>query len=363
MNDCMHAGPGKICPISEANCPGVCVYAGIMKTVNIGIVVCDSAEGTIIYANQLFSDLFGWGAGSDDYSKLSALMLTEADVLGKSHSPLNTRNHIHINGRTLGYTVYRAADKYLWIFVRDISEKLRLESVAEAVEASNNIGYIFSGVRHELGNPVNSMKVALSVLKDNYDTYSRETVMKYIDRTLHDIGRVEYLLQSLKNFNLYETQVVENFSLSIFIEKFIKLIENDIKQRGIHFTYEADAGELTAFGDQRALHQVLLNIVTNAMDALDDVDEPYIDLTICRLEGTVQISIEDNGCGISEDRKKEMFVPFYTSKPKGTGLGLVISRKMLTQMNGTIAVESFRGQGTVVCINLLERADDVEKYA
>lgn len=362
MNECLHSGPGKTCPISETNCPGECIYAEIMKTVNIGIVVCNTNENTIIYANKLFSDLFNWSIGPEDYSKLSALMLNNADSSGMAQYPCSSKD-IQLDGRTVGYSVYRAAEKYIWIFVRDITEKLRLEAVAEAVDASNNIGYIFSGVRHELGNPVNSMKVALSVLKDNFDGYSRETVMKYIDRMILDIGRVEYLLQSLKSFNIYETQRVEDFDLSLFMGNFLPLIKDDVEKKGIDLIYEPHPVAIRVVGDQRALQQVLLNIVTNAMDALEDRDDPCIVLSICRHAGTVRISIEDNGCGIPEERKKELFVPFFTSKPKGTGLGLAISRKMLVHMNGTIAIESAKDKGTVVCITLLEKTGRTENNA
>jgi signal transduction histidine kinase len=353
MCELTHSSTGQTCPVSKLNCSGICVYADIIETVNIGIGVCDTIEKTIIYTNRLFSDLFGGIIGSDGYTKLSTLLLPDAGA-SELAQDANSPKQIQLDGRILGYTVYRAAEKFVWILVRDITEKHQLQAVAEAVNASTNIGYIFSGVRHEIGNPINSMKVALSVLKENFDGYSRETVMKYFDRMLQDIGRVEYLLQSLKNFNMYETQRVEDFDVSVFMEKFLSLVRQDIVKNGINLKYEPYAGVVNVNGDKRALHQVLLNVMTNAVDALEGRDDPCILLSMRRSARTIRISVEDNGCGISQDQQKVLFKPFFTSKPKGTGLGLVISQKMMAHMNGMIAIESVRNQGTIVRITLPE---------
>src|SRR3970282_1845245 len=83
---------------------------------------------------------------------------------------------------------------------RDVTDKLRFESIAEAVNTMNSIGYVFSGIRHEIGNPLNSIKMTLNVLKKNLDKYGKDHILEYIDRALSESARIEYLLKSLKNF-------------------------------------------------------------------------------------------------------------------------------------------------------------------
>ena len=83
-------------------------------------------------------------------------------------------------------------------------------------------------------------------------------------------------------------------------------------------------------------------------------DHPMIAVSVSRSDGIVRIEVEDNGCGIPEDKVKDLFKPFYTTKASGTGLGLVIVKKMIARMNGTIAIESRRDMGTVVTISLPE---------
>ncbi len=355
MRECQHSQ--QLCPISKSACPGVCVYADIFETIQIGIGVCNTESKTIVFTNRLFSELFGGSIAPNDYDVLSRVLIKEKQPRNYQSGYPNAADQVHLNGRILGYTVYRAAKNFIWIFVRDITEKIRLESVAEAVNTSSNIGYIFSGVRHEIGNPINSIKVALSVLRDHIDDYSRETVIKYIDRTLDDIGRVEYLLQTLKNFNMYETQVKEVFDLSVFMVKFLSLISDDFKNSGIDIQYTHRPGTVPVRADLRALQQVLLNIVTNAADALNGCDDPFIRISVNSFADMVQITVQDNGSGIREDQKHELFKPFFTSKPNGTGLGLVISRKMLAQMGGMIHIESSENRGTTVMITLPRRSE------
>ncbi|MCP4213002.1 MAG: PAS domain-containing protein, partial [bacterium] len=92
---------------------------------------------------------------------------------------------------------------------RNITENKRLESIAESVDMMKNLGYIFSGIRHEIGNPINAIKMTMSVLKKNISVFSKAKVLEYADRALTEINRVEYLLKSFKNFNMFETLDIE----------------------------------------------------------------------------------------------------------------------------------------------------------
>jgi PAS domain S-box-containing protein len=233
---------------------------------------------------------------------------------------------------------------------RDVTEKLRLESVAQAVDTMNNIGYIFSGVRHEIGNPVNAVIMNLSLLKAKLETIDKATVEKYVDRALESCEKVEYLLRSLRSFNLYEKPELHDLDMADFVEKFISLVNEDFEKRGISIDTVLDP--VRAYADARVLQQVLLNIFTNAADALAGREHPKITLHASRAGDMVRIRVHDNGSGIPEDRQKELFKPFQTSKAHGTGLGLVIVKKMITLMNGTVEIKSSEGKGTSVDILL-----------
>ncbi len=240
------------------------------------------------------------------------------------------------------------------VLLTDITERKRMETIVEATNLNENLGYIFSGIRHEIGNPVNSIKMALTVLNKNIQTYDRATVAEFVDRSLQEVLRIEYLLKALKNFSLFESPDLKKIRLDHFMDNFIPLVQDDLKNRAIDLRIIIGHGVEWVYTDSRALHHILLNLLTNAADAVEGKESPRIIISISRSPSLVKIKVDDNGSGISESDRKHLFKPFFTSKVKGTGLGLVIVKKMLLKMNGAISLESDTHFGTTVTITLPE---------
>lgn len=235
----------------------------------------------------------------------------------------------------------------------DISNKKRLESIAEAANLMDNLGYIFSGIRHEIGNPINSVKMALSVLSMNLDRYPLGTIREFVDRGLGELARVEYLLKALKNFSMFESPAMESTLMSRFLVNFMKLVESDFIEKGVRIRLDLPGENVYARIDHRAFHQVLLNLLTNSADAMQECESPCITIKVGRVTAKrVLVSVADNGCGMNEAERDNLFRPFHTSKPHGTGLGLVIVKKMLARMESSILINSSPGKGTTVIMNL-----------
>ena len=236
--------------------------------------------------------------------------------------------------------------------VWDITEKVRLESIAEATNTMENIGYVFSGIRHEIGNPINSIKMTLSLLTGKIETCPRETIREYINWIVSEVSRVEYLLKALKNFNMYETPELQNVHVKTFMERFLSLVSADFDVRGIKIDSLIHPDAEWAYTDSRALQQVMLNVMSNASDAMNGREAPEIVIEVLKRDGTIKIKVTDNGGGMTDEQQKELFKPFRTSKPAGTGLGLVIAKRMLTGMKGTIEIKSKQDKGTTVNISI-----------
>lgn len=340
-----------LCPVRGVHCVGSCVYADIMEQIDFGIIVLDTKKEQLTFQNKAATNIFGAAKGPIDYRTLHTLFLQGmgkgliADGFGKPQT-------LHYKDKLLSYTAYVISDVYIAILTRDITERARLESIAEAFNTMENITYIFSGIRHELGNPVNSIKMTMSVLKKNLDRYPKETVLKYVDRTLTEISRVEYLLQSLKSFSMFEDPVIQNVDLIDFMDIFLSLVADDLEKGGIELEALLSPEAKWIRADPRALQQVMLNLIANASDALEGRDDPAIVISTLKKDGLIWINIEDNGCGISDDEQKNLFRPFYTTKPHGTGLGLVIARRMLVKMNSRIGVVSRKDVGTTATISI-----------
>jgi signal transduction histidine kinase len=325
------------------------VFDRVMHSANLGIILFDTLGQQISFLNREAADLFAGAVPETDYEALFKLLLPQGTppVSPAYPAPLS------LAGTLIGYTVY-AEGPFVWVFLRDISEKARLEAVAEAVEAMNNIGYVFSTVRHEIGNPVNSIKTALTVLRNRIQTLSRANVLDYVERSLAELARVEDLLSTLKSFSMYEDFRIQEVEVAPFLTKLVALVSPEFEKKGIATRLNVHPGAQRGHFDQRALHQVLMNLLANAADALAGRPAPKIEIEAFDRPGLMCIRVKDDGCGMTESEVAQLFKPFVSHKPNGTGLGLVISKKMLAKMDGTIEIESTAGVGTVVTITLPE---------
>ncbi len=344
---CAHRSTGRNCPISKTPCLGECVYANILEDIQLGIVGVDRSRKEIFFQNKLALELFGKTIRPRDFEALSALLFADVDEREAKSS-----RKIRFGARFLGCTIYRISDAYFWIYVSDITEKERLAAVAEAVNTMNNLGYVVSGIRHELGNPINSIKTAVMVLRDNVHAYPADAAAEFLDRVLSDVARVEKLLHDLKTFTPYEAPEARDVDMNVFLDGLLSLVSTDLASRGIRLRASVRPEAQWARADPRALQHVMLNVVTNAIDAVAGRASPRLAVGVARSGDRIAITVEDNGCGIPEDFRPHLFKPFFTTKAHGTGLGLVISRNMMAKMGGTIEVASREGAGTTFTLDL-----------
>ncbi len=340
----------KTCPISGTPCPGECLFADVLSSENQGVIVFDLRHEEFAFVNRPAREILERaGMRCCEYREIAALFLPPPDELAKMPSS-TTGRPIQIGTRLIGHTLYQAPP-FAWVFARDITDKARMESIASAVEQMSHIEYIFSGVRHELGNPVNSVKAALSVLHENIDRFPRATIVEYLERMTEQMGRLENLLRSLRSFSLFEDLQLEPLDASAFVHSFAALVEADAMREGVSVRVEAEPG-LWVRADRRALHQVLLNLYSNAVEALKSHSQPAVVLEVKDGDGLVHLGVTDNGPGLAAADRAQLFRPFFTTKREGTGLGLVLSRKMVARMGGTIEIESTPYRGTTARLTL-----------
>lgn len=331
-------------------------------------IIIASAAGNIQYVNAGFEEMTGWTAedvngqnifvvGDQSLDQMLYRDAMQALLSGKKWSGMFTASRKDGSSfeQEMAVSPILDSDGRLLNLVavsHDITEKKQLEAIAEASNMVENIGLVFSGIRHELGNPVNSIKTALSVLSANIDKWPRAHVVEYLNRALTEVGRVEYLLKTLKSFNMHERPTMQSVNLILFVENLLNLVGEDFAKRGIRFSVSLDTNLNKCKADPRALHQIFLNLFANAADALKDKSDPTIFISINNMGRMIQIKIIDNGVGMDANQQDSVFKPFFTSKVSGTGLGLVIVKKLLAGMKGTIGLNSEIEVGTEVSILL-----------
>jgi len=337
----------------------------ILKNMSQGII--EIASERIVYVNDSAADMLnitvGEILGSDIAISLPRALLEilnpEIGVFDETNKLL-PKTEVRFNDRQIiveQLLIHSDLPAKIYI-LSDITERKRMESIIEAANLTENLGYVFSGIRHEIGNPVNSIKMALSVLQRNLDEYDRTTIAEFLDRSLEEISRIEYLLKALKNYSLFESPVVERFPVSSFLRDFLALINSDFKELKINLNVTIPEDDLMVCADSRALHHVLLNLISNAADALSATENPQLSISCQKKGDMVAIKVDDNGKGIPEKDYQHLFKPFFTSKTTGTGLGLAIVKKMLAAMHGFINIESYQGFGTTVTVLLPGSCDE-----
>ncbi len=331
------------------------LFPEILQNIHLGLILLDIEHEEIAFCNTQASEILALSKLDCDYHAFYGLLQTAIEQLLESpedHEEKTVENH---GERFIGYSLTKPANgQYISVLMQDITDQKRMDSIAEAAVSMNNIGYIFSGIRHEIGNPLNSIKMAITVLHKNMDRYSPKEIKVYFDRIFEDIGRVEHLLKSFKNFNMYESPKNEVMDLSDFIMHNTQLIAaySGVKDKMIGISVDVEPGSEWVLVDRRALQQVTMNLLANAMDAMQENPEARLLISSRALSSNILLEIKDNGCGIPPETLQDIFKPFFTTKEKGTGLGLALSKKMLSQMNCDIDVTSIPDMGTTFTISI-----------
>ena len=171
-----------------------------------------------------------------------------------------------------------------------------------------------------------------------------------MDRMFDDAAKMESLLKSFKNFNMFEKPKTARVDLEDFYKGLTQLLGADVRKKNIKILIDILPEARWASVDTRALQHVSMNVLANALDALGGAKGPTLKIVGEARRERVFISLTDNGCGMSKELVENAFKPFYTTKPHGTGLGLVISKKMLAQMNCDIRIQSEKDKGTTVTL-------------
>jgi signal transduction histidine kinase len=138
----------------------------------------------------------------------------------------------------------------------------------------------------------------------------------------------------------------EELLVADLLAEISELYEIPCKAKGIVCSFSTGPDKLRVSADEAQIKQVLINLVKNATEALADMESPVIEISVKRILHQVAIEIYNNGPAIPPDILEKIFVPFYSTKTEGSGIGLSLSRQIISNHGGQIAVESERDKGT-----------------
>lgn len=210
------------------------------------------------------------------------------------------------------------------------------------------LGELTASLAHEVRNPLGSIKGSANLLaNNNLNEHERTEVAEILQSEADRMNQVvENYLGAARGRDVEK----HTFALSEVCDSIKELIREKAKKRGIRFDVSLPERPVTLNMNMNQLYQILLNLVLNAIDAMPNGGT--IHMESARRNGTLQITITDEGTGIPKDKLDKIWETFYTTKKEGTGLGLPIVKRIVEENNGEIHLESKKGRGTTVGLTL-----------
>ncbi len=211
------------------------------------------------------------------------------------------------------------------------------------------IGEMSARLAHEIRNPVMGIANAIEIIAEDAGFEQNKQILQEVKR---QANRVNEAITKLLKYSKTEQLKLEKNDINELIKSIVFFLKNQSNTNKITFILELHPKIPSFYFDKEQIESVLINLSLNAIQAIEDSGSITFRTKFDKKTKTVVISVEDNGAGIPEDKIKEIFKPFYTTKTEGTGLGMTIIKETVENHNGTIKVTSQVGTGTKVTVFL-----------
>lgn len=263
--------------------------------------------------------------------------------------PDGRTTHLRMSIFPIYSTRGRSADYVVWM-AEDITRKKALEANIIASEKLAAVGQLAAGMAHEVNNPLGGILNCLYNLKKT--RLAEERKAEYLDFMEDGIKRVQNIMRQLLDFSQQHPPEFALTDINRMIEGLAPLFLHSVKDKDIRLVRNLGEGLPAILVDKHQIEQVLVNLILNALAAVDD--EGVVEISTRFADEWYCITVSDNGCGIKPQDISRIFDPFFTTKGvgKGTGLGLSVSRGIIEQHRGRIEVASRPGKGAVFTLYL-----------
>lgn len=310
----------------------------LLNTIDRGIVSLDDT-GAVTWSNPAAKTLLG---------------MNPADAVPKLALPLGRASKREI---AITYPEERALElqtlpssRGTLVYLRDITaEKAKTEEELRA-GASKAVRDLAAGVAHEIGNPLNALALNQQLIIRN-----PEKAVEKAQQSLGQIKRLDGIIRGFLSALRPQRPNLAPGSLAEPLKNCLAVLKGQFDERRIAVTLDIPAALPSVALDRDQMEQVFFNLVKNALEALKDGGA--IDIALDSDDRDVSVTFRDSGVGMTEDQIAHLFEPYRTSKENGTGLGLMVSARIVSDHGGTIAAESELGKGTTFTVRLprLER--------
>ncbi len=237
------------------------------------------------------------------------------------------------------------------IIIRDLSQYHEIKIRTQQLEQRALLGELTAIFSHEIGNPLNNISLALQTLNEQID--HNQPYYIHIQRIQSDLDRLANLMKTVLSFSKSSTYNMIEMDIVELIEKVLMRWQTHLAKQQIQTHFQTELTSAYILGHAQALEQVFTNLFSNALRAMEGMDDGTLHIKVDRIwldkqQDYIQITVSDNGIGIPKEHLDHIFQPFFTTDHQnGTGLGLTITERIVIAHKGKIQVKSFPSGGSV----------------
>jgi PAS domain S-box-containing protein len=345
----------------------------LIRSSNDGIVATDKDLKIVIF-NPTAREIFGY-TPSETINKMQATELFPAELAAELQAALNGNSDIKnlawrettIESKDGGSIPVRFSSTILLendqpvgtvAFFQDLREIKGLEKELLKSERLAAVGQTVAGLAHGIKNILHGLKggsylVDIGIKKDN-----SEKLIKGWDMIKRNIGRTSNLVMDLLSYSKERQPEFEACLPNEIADDVCTLLQDKARENNVKLVRDFDGSIGEVLMDPNSVHEVLLNLMSNAVDGClfdEDTSKNFrVDLkTALEKDNVIKFEISDNGLGMDEEVVRKLFTSFFSTKGhRGTGLGLMVTRKLIEEHNGSIEVNSQPGKGTTITVRM-----------
>ena len=238
--------------------------------------------------------------------------------------------------------------------VNSMSEELahREEEIIQSKKLAS-LGILTAGVAHEITNPLNNISMIAQTYEELYDKLSEKDRINFMSTVDAETERIRKIVKNLLDFSKPKDANPNEADINSVIHRTLTLVQNMIDVSNVDTDVKLGDGLPPVFVDEHQIQQVLVNLITNAVQAMSAGGRLFISTRAGKAGNSVEITVRDTGKGIAPEFLPHIFDPFFSTKgEEGTGLGLSVSYGIIKNHHGDIRVESKTGVGTTFTVEL-----------
>lgn len=234
----------------------------------------------------------------------------------------------------------------VYMIGKDISERKRAEEMLIRSEKLSIVGQLAAGVAHEIRNPLTSLKGFVQLMKSKISGYE-----SYFEIMQDELERINFIVSEFLVIAKPQSVVYQPRDLRVILQNTIVLVGSQAALHNVELITEASANLALINCDENQIKQVFINVLNNSIESMNEGGLILIELQM-KEANQIMIRFTDQGCGIPEERIPRLGEPFYTTKERGTGLGLMVTFKIIENHGGKLRITSEIGAGTTVEITM-----------